>query len=302
MTKFAMNEYLGKYCKRQAAMNAWRMPTWIEPEDIEQDAKLAWETTNNKYNPAVEDIAHMVALFKTTLRNNITDASRIHRGDASLEALMEDGSGDLAEIAAEPAIETLIAEAPEPVKSILGLLVDPDSRIFKAPFRVYLDGTRDTPNRRLHRALAKQGIDVEPHTCLLTTVRRYLKPTRIPLFDEPSLCELVGAMVDEYMAPKDEPRPRLHYPPHLVKQAKDRVSASLKPKRSSTRVRLGPIVERVNRGSTHNHASRRVRQRASDTQSQQQVREPARTSVRPRVHGDWASCRYAGRQQRGDGR
>jgi hypothetical protein len=254
MAKFEMNTFLERWVARKAATNAWRMPIWMSPEDLIQEAHANWQLVNNHYDSVVEDVAHMVALFKTTYHNNITDFARNPhnpRRETSLDAIVE-ATGALPEIAAEdPEVAGLIAEAPEPVKSILDLLATDTERILVRPTRVYLDGTRDTLNRRIHRALLKRGADIDPRADALQLVHNYLNPPRrVRVYDEPTLIELVGVMVDTYLHPEPAPqlvhprRPVLQLSPTLMKVAKDRVSSFLQPRPAKRRIRLRPIIIR----------------------------------------------------------
>jgi hypothetical protein len=252
------------------------MPNWITEDDLVQEARINWQVVNDKYDEAVTEVAHMVALFKTTFQRNLIDLARNPKNpgklETSLDAMVED-AGDLTEVIAEDGASTFIAEAPEPVKSILSLLTADEGRILCPPFRLHLDGSRDTANNRLHRALKRRGIEVDPKADLLTIARDYIQPRRIRLFDEPTLVDLVSVMVDTYLVPERKPRERLHYPPNLVSAAKAKVKSHLKPRR---RNRMFPVVERVDarrQGCASkgqcclDHTQGRVRQRAQDPQS-----------------------------------
>jgi hypothetical protein len=302
MAKFEMNPFVHKWVQRRALTNMWRMPNWMSEADLVQDGKFCWSVVNEKYDDVVTEVAHMVALFKTTYTNHITDLAknvRNPRGETSLDAMIED-VGDLILTVDDPDVNQLILEAPEPVQSILRLLTEDTERILTAPYRIYLDGRRDTLNNRLHRALVRKGVDADAGADLLKLVRDYLKPRRERLYDEPSVVEVVSALVDaRFDPPPCKPHARLHYPPHLVTAAKDKVRSYLKPK--AKRQRIFPIVE-VKNARGHDYAEGRVRRGTSHPKPRQQVPECARTPVRSRVHGDWRDCNYGGSQRPGDGR
>lgn len=309
MATFEMNEYVRRWAVRSAHSNKWRMPGWNgSHEDLMQEVEYCWSVCNRAYADTVTEAKHMVALFQTTLRNHFHDMAKdIHnpRAESSLDAMLEDGA-DIFDIASDPHVTTAIIDAPEPIQSILRLLTDDTERILTARFRIYLDGSRDTLNARLHRALRKRNVDVEPHADLLKLVRNYLQRRPRERLYEPTLMDLVAAMVDNYRNPwLASNRPHLCYPAHLAKVAKDKIKAHLK-RKAKSRLRMFPIVEVKRcggkRAAANHYAESGVRQRTPHPKPREQVQEHSRSSVRPRVHGDWKTCEYTRPQQRGDDR
>lgn len=304
MAKFEMNVYLERWLQTNAYRAMPRMPNWITQDDLVQEGKYCWTVVNDRYYDVVTEVAHMVALFKTTYQRRVVDIindKRNPRKESSLDQLLEDGI-EFSGLATDADIENLILEAPEPIKTILHLLVTDEKRIVSAPYRVYLDGTRDTLNNRLHRALRRYDFDVAPNTDLLNCTRRYLRASRERLYEEPSVVEIVGALVEERLTvtPKVQ-QPTLHLAANALAKAKE----NLRKQQSKVRprVRIFPVIEVRKHGKAINrdHPQGRIRRGTPDPQSREQMQERTRTSIRPRVHGDWATCRYQRPQQRGDG-
>jgi hypothetical protein len=309
MPQFEMNVHLKRWLDKQAYSASTTMPNWISQDDLVQEGRYCWSYVNQRYEDVVTEVAHMVSLFKTTYKNHLADIyndKKNTRHESSLDQIVEDG-GDFIDLLNDADVDHLILQAPEPMQTILRLLITDDQRILSAPGRTRLDGTRDTLNERLHRALRRYDVDVDPDADLATLVRRYLKGGRERLYEEPTVVEIVGALVEAYLTKPRKRKRRLRLSEEGAAQGRDKVKGFLERKaKVNTRVRIFPVVEvktrgnRLRQSSRTDHAQARVRRGASNPKPQQQVQERAWSQVRPRVHGDWADCRYQRRQQRGD--
>ena len=183
--KFDMGPYVRKWLDKQVRRNLWRMPRWVDEDDLRQAGMYYWVMVNDRYDARVTEVKHMMSLFMKAYSRHIIDLAN-ERTDAvdrlSLDEIAaneprhhytKDALHLLAD--AEPDVAMAIAEAPEPVKTILRLLTDPKRGILSARLRTFKDGTRDTTNARLHRAVRRCGItDIDPSTDLLALVHSYL--------------------------------------------------------------------------------------------------------------------------------
>jgi hypothetical protein len=301
MATFEMSPTIHRWVDKQVRLNMWRMPKWMEEEDLRQEGMVYWVVINNRYNRPTEiypqgvtNIKHMMSLFMVSFKHRLHDlAANIKnpRGECHLEDI---GLNILEAIAAGPGIENTILEAPEPVQSILRLLTEEGRRNLGAYARIYLGNRRDTTNLRLYRALRRQGFAVAPGQDFLGMARRYLAKEREALY-EPTVIEMVGAMVEDYIQkPK---RTILKLPVNVDEQTPQYNSST----RRMKRVTLTPTIEVVYVKRTHNYQAPGVRRRASHTKSRIQVPQRAWSPLRPGVHRGWPTGNQAGGFKRGYG-
>lgn len=292
MAKFEMSPLIVRWLDKQVRHNMWRMPKWMSEEDVRQEGMVYWVAINNRYHQpserypqGVTDIKHMMSLFMVSFRHHLHDLAADRPSDeCNYEDLrvgeVQDVLGGIA--SNDPDVNGAILEAPEPVQSILRLLVTDTRRNLAAYARIYLDGRRDTLNLRLYRALRRQGFDVTPAQDFMGMARCHLANERQPLY-EPTVLEMVGAMVESYINQPKRPILRLD-----AKSAPYNLEQRIV--RRTKRVTLTPTVEvvYVRRGPA-NHTAPGVRRRTSYTKSRIKVPQHSWSSLRPRMHGYWTS-------------
>ena len=299
---FEMSPTIQRWVGKEVRQNLWRMPKWMGEEDLRQEGMVYWVVVNNRYTQPTEnfpqgvtDIKHMMSLFMASFRHRLHDlASNIKnsRKECNLEDL---GPNLLEAIAADSDIHGAILEAPEPVQSILRLLTAGGRRNLGAYARVYLNRC-DTVNLRLYRALRRQGFSVEPTQNFLSMVRQYLMQEREALYGQPTVLEIVGATVDDYLC-----KPR-----HQILKLPIKAVDSAAPQYNSNaqrieRVKLDHVpIEVVYVRSTINHYPQAgIRRRAPHTKPRVQVPKRAWSPLRPRMHRGWPFSEYPRPHQRG---
>lgn len=106
---------------------AWRCDSIHDLDDLIQDAFLVFDKVKNAY-PRVIEPAHFMSLFKTALRNHITDKARYvqikrvcHIETASDVSEFYGGVG---EVTNEGLLRVALAEAPEEVRAALDILTN----------------------------------------------------------------------------------------------------------------------------------------------------------------------------------
>lgn len=179
---------------KTANRNYWKVRhVYDELDDLTQDGYLCWYICANKYE-AVTDYGHLMRLFQTTFSNHITWTARTDKGrdfqmscvrildlfppDQSerAEAWILDKATQVRDSSIFPnycdwkSVNHLIAEAKEPVRSVLSFLTsDVGARALRRPFRRRINGTRETLSQRICRNL---GIPTNPN--LLDQTKAYL--------------------------------------------------------------------------------------------------------------------------------
>lgn len=186
-----------KWLHGYARRSFWKVRhIYDEVDDLIQDGHVCWGIVVNKYT-SVGDLTkdgRLMSLFKMTFSNHIiwTASRDKSKGDfrhlkASLDdlvaqyrptraqdvvsKLMQRQSFSAIGIGNDPEVFLAIAEATEPVRSVLKFLAsDAGAMIMKRPLRRRLDGTREIPNARIRRHIGTgHGVD------LLKVTKQYLR-------------------------------------------------------------------------------------------------------------------------------
>ena len=173
---------------RYAAKQHWKVAHFLyDVEDLIQDGYVAWYTCANRYSH-VTDYGRMMSLFKITYANHITGLASTDKNPRSYEHVVT-RINDLIDpryqayaeswildkvtgqsLLHDGTMSTMIAEAKEPVKTVLSFLVsDAGIRIMRRPIRKRLSGTRETTNSRIYRALR-----LKPQGDLMGMVKSYV--------------------------------------------------------------------------------------------------------------------------------
>lgn len=239
-------------------MEKWNKnwPSWISTEDLVNEAHLYWTVVDNRYTP-VND-AHRMSLFMRCYRNALTDLisghGNLRRGtEHSLDAMIAPEEGAPFDPPDEdPNVHQAILEAPEIVRQLLANIVrSPDTTIVPR-YRVRLNGTEETLNERFHYILRRSGLRLNPKEDLERMVKDHLKPprTRVRSYN-PTLEELVATMVDNYLRPWSNEKPRRRKTlslsnPKLVPRARQKIDRYLRrylAGRPMHRVRISDVQE-----------------------------------------------------------
>lgn len=149
-----------KWARSYIWANRWRCDSIHDPDDLLQDAYLIFIKVSKAY-PKVIEAAHFMALFKTALRNQITDQARyVQRKRISHVEIGLDTSelysivGDLTNAGH---LLAALAEAPEEVRMALDILEKRPKALRRTSKRRH----RDNMNTKLRRlAGIKNGFDV----------------------------------------------------------------------------------------------------------------------------------------------
>lgn len=170
---------------RTARKNFWRVADWYDIDDLIQDGYMCYYRVLDRYQD-VHDKPHVMRLFQVTYINHIHDLSKkkTKQLDVPLSATLHlhahlnshdrDYSHEYDKVCADAG---MIEVPPScPVSGILGKLLaalNSEDEIIKlqSPFRVRLDGTRETLNDRL---CALIGIDPD-NAHLASMLRSYLE-------------------------------------------------------------------------------------------------------------------------------
>lgn len=140
----------------EAARQIWRMPTWIDFDDLISEGLLAFAVCSDRYT-YVKDAAHFMSLFQRAVLNRYTDIAR-KRGklrEVPLSDLGDDNSD-------QPLLERLcgaesggqmlaclLTEAPKEIRALLRAIATPEGAArLRAPYRRTMSG-RETTNERL---------------------------------------------------------------------------------------------------------------------------------------------------------
>lgn len=176
------------WLRRYAVKNSWKVSHFAyEIDDLIQDGYLSWYICADRYNQ-VTDYRHMCSLFKMTFTNRIRELSMTDK-DNKFNFMLEGGLSDLVDPSMQGLSESwildkvcghymqttgsvgqIISDAVEPVKTVLRFLVSAEGiAVMRRPFRLRLDGRRETTNFRIYRALG-----LEPQGDLMGLTKSYI--------------------------------------------------------------------------------------------------------------------------------
>jgi hypothetical protein len=163
---------------KTARKNLWRVSGHIGMEDLLQDGMMFWHRIGIKY-PNVTHLPHKMALFKTAFTNHIHDLSKNKSKidfvtesdmDVTLDTLVEQEDP-----AQDPDLGFVIAQLPPAIMRVLERFHKSDP-----PYRLRLDGTRETDNERACRIA---GVDPTRRN-IRDAVLEYLRGTKLhPQYD-----------------------------------------------------------------------------------------------------------------------
>ncbi len=156
---------------KTARENLWRVAGHIDFDDLVQDGMYFWHRIVTRY-PNVTHPPHRMALFKTAYSNHIHDLSK---NRSRLELVNESDLGVDMDVLvegedpnADPDLAFLIAQLPPAIMRVLTRMYQGD-----APFRLRLDGTRETCNQRACRIAGLDPTKRDIHTALLRYLNGY---------------------------------------------------------------------------------------------------------------------------------
>ena len=156
-----------KYAKR----NYWRVAYWYDIDDLISEGFEFYYYMKAHYPQAV-DPPHIMRLYQLTFISRVNDLAK--RRTKTLEVnLTEDTIPDfLYELP-----DTLIADAPQPVKKLLEVLTNEDAKRLRAPYRIK-GKHRETTNERFCRL-----IGMDPSQCnIVSLLKNYLQIENSPQY------------------------------------------------------------------------------------------------------------------------
>jgi hypothetical protein len=158
-------EYIGmdrktkQWLANTSSRNYWRVCSYYDIDDLIQDGMLIYHRVTQKYKGSGKSPAHILNTYKASFKNHIHDlANKRTRQPVELQLLsMSPDDNDYSErfVPGVPEMQTLaakIAKAPVRVREVLQLFAsDDECKRMRAPYRVRIDGQRETLNDRLCR-------------------------------------------------------------------------------------------------------------------------------------------------------
>lgn len=163
-----------------AHRHAWRIPYWMDDDDLIQEAFICFTICKTRYAHRIEKRSHFMGLFKRIFLNRIHDlanqrsrieesgfgeiaASQIMPPDGSVEATLE-WHGGIAEDQGE--LVSTLHNAPEEIRHLLaaidtGELNQPYKKGGRNPKTGRFIKYRETTSEYLNRILKTKGVDYE---------------------------------------------------------------------------------------------------------------------------------------------
>lgn len=165
---------------KQLRQEAWRLLP-LEMDDLIQEGHLVWNKIATRYGPTVTSKAHLMALFKVSLRNHITNLAKARTRQADAVAAYE-AFRSTAPALPDPEVAELIAKLSDNPKrrqhdqlsfwgenissavvvhAVLALYTDKGLRRLRRSYRRKRNGQRETTNDRLARMTGlPRGTDI----------------------------------------------------------------------------------------------------------------------------------------------
>lgn len=136
-----------RWLVREAHKNAWRVPSYIDVDDLIQEGMLLYAKLKVRY-PKAKKPAHMMRLFQISYTNYLHDLARRRSSEAA--ALLAE---ELRQTSAQqPESFGLLSSAPDYVRRFLDFMGGEDVR---TPYRTNRYGKgRETTHRRYCRLLS----------------------------------------------------------------------------------------------------------------------------------------------------
>ena len=155
-----------KWLAKTALKNLWRLPE-MDLDDLIQEGHVCYWLLKKRY-PLATDAPHVMALFKSTFLNRISDLSRHDRHRKENFTAESTGSSETIQLLinsqvcpfAELAVR--ISELPPIASKAVALIISTD--MLTAPMRHSKSGHRETLNERLCRRL---GLDHQQDILLM---------------------------------------------------------------------------------------------------------------------------------------
>lgn len=130
--------------------NYWRVSSYMEFDDLLQEAAMVWQRVYNKYQ-GVREPKHLMALFKTAFTNQIHDLSKKNTALPTTECDLGTALDVLLDVPdhdQDADLSLIIAQLPGAIQRAILKIADPSHG---HPFRERLDGTRETSGERITR-------------------------------------------------------------------------------------------------------------------------------------------------------
>ena len=152
-----MKLWIVNYARR----NVWRVPPWMDLDDLIAEGFLAYAIAMARYGDKVQNRRHFMSLLMIIFTNQITDLANERTacpeiaisqigGEDNEEATLFERVVGGAEGDAE--LMALLNTAPDEIKKFLRLLHDPDAlEKLNKPLRYRCGGQRDTTRNRIAR-------------------------------------------------------------------------------------------------------------------------------------------------------
>lgn len=170
-----MDDSARRWMINTARKNLWRVHRWYQLDDLIQDGYMAWAYVTAHY-PTVTNRSHMMRLFMITYHCRIADMSK--KKTKQIDYAVEEGGAQndfaqwgLTYLSDRAGLVTLPSEEcpPKLVAEALRVIQHKSREELTAPYRVRLNGTRETFNDRLCRWI---GVSNDTPVCDL--LKKYL--------------------------------------------------------------------------------------------------------------------------------
>lgn len=155
-----------------ARKNVWRVPPWMDLDDIIAEGFLAYSICLSRYGHRVENRRHFQSLLMVVFTNQITDLANERTASPEI-AISQIGGADTEELTiferivggeqGDAELATLLATAPEEIKKFMRLMHDPEAlEKLNRPLRYRCGGQRGTTRARIARMLGLDpALDIE---------------------------------------------------------------------------------------------------------------------------------------------
>lgn len=118
--------------------NKWKVSGYLEFEDLMQEAYATYLLIKDRYGTVVDSQAHFMSLYKSSLRNKITDLSlkaTDHRKNSTIyDQVDEDSEDSILDLLVglednEAIFDDLVANAPSEIKSVINYVTQPEKSV-----------------------------------------------------------------------------------------------------------------------------------------------------------------------------
>jgi hypothetical protein len=157
-----MDKGLKGWVFNYARKNMWRMPSWIDLDDLISEGMTCYAICRSRYDDRVENKRHFMALVKICFINQITDLANQCTAEPEI-AVSQLGTDDeentifekvMGGMEGDAELAALLSGAPAEIKKLMALANSPEwADLMGKPGRRRAGGQRETTCERLGRLL-----------------------------------------------------------------------------------------------------------------------------------------------------